>query len=277
MSGTRLLPLPHTTRTASLAAIALAFAGQPLFAQRDLTDIPAPDPVAERAALTVADGYEVTLFASDPMIAKPLQINFDPQGRLWVSSSKVYPQIQPGEVANDTVTVLEDRDGDGVADHYTVFADGLLMPTAVLPGDGGAYVANSTEMLHLADTDGDGTADTRRVILAGFGAEDTHHILHTFRWGPDARLFFNQSIYIHSHVETPSGVKRLNGGGIWRFLPRTLALDIFARGWVNPWGHAFDPHGRSLVTDGAAGKGSTTGFPGPPTRRPWAPRASCTA
>ena len=262
MSGTRLLPLPHTTRTASLAAIALACAGQPLFAQRDLTDIPAPDPVAERAAMTVADGYEVTLFASDPMIAKPLQINFDPQGRLWVSSSKVYPQIQPGEVANDTVTILEDRDGDGVADQHTVFADGLLMPTAVLPGDGGAYVANSTEMLHLADTDGDGTADTRRVILAGFGAEDTHHILHTFRWGPDARLFFNQSIYIHSHVETPSGVKRLNGGGIWRFLPRTLALDIFARGWVNPWGHAFDPHGRSLVTDGAGGEGIYYGFPG---------------
>lgn len=234
----------------------------PARAQRDLTDIPEPDPVAERAAMTVADGYEVTLFAADPMIAKPLQINFDPQGRLWVSSSKVYPQIQPGEIANDTVTILEDRDGDGVADHHTVFADGLLMPTAVLPGDGGAYVANSTEMLHLADTDGDGKADTRRVILAGFGAEDTHHILHTFRWGPDARLFFNQSIYIHSHVETPSGVKRLNGGGIWRFLPRTLALDVFARGWVNPWGHVFDPHGRSLVTDGAGGEGIYYGFPG---------------
>ncbi|MGA0039568.1 MAG: PVC-type heme-binding CxxCH protein [Pirellulales bacterium] len=234
----------------------------PAHAQRDLTDIPEPDPEAERAAMTVADGYEVTLFAADPMIAKPLQINFDPQGRLWVSSSKVYPQIQPGEVANDTVTILEDRDGDGVADHHTVFADGLLMPTAVLPGDGGAYVANSTEMLHLTDTNGDGKADTRRVILAGFGAEDTHHILHTFRWGPDARLFFNQSIYIHSHVETPSGVKRLNGGGVWRFLPRTLALDVFARGWVNPWGHVFDPHGRSLVTDGAGGEGIYYGFPG---------------
>jgi putative heme-binding domain-containing protein len=233
-----------------------------LFAQRDLTEIPEPDPVAERAAMTVAEGYEVTLFAADPMIAKPLQINFDPQGRLWVSSSKIYPHILPGEVADDTVTILEDRDGDGVADHHTVFADGLLMPTAVLPGDGGAYVANSTEMLHLSDSDGDGKADTRRVVLSGFGAEDTHHIIHTFRWGPDARLFFDQSIYIHSHVETPDGVKRLNGGGIWRFLPRTLALDIFARGWVNPWGHAFDSHGRSLVTDGAGGEGIYYGFPG---------------
>jgi putative heme-binding domain-containing protein len=235
---------------------------RPAFAQRGLKDIPSPDPVAELAAMQVADGYEVNLFAADPLITKPLQMNFDPQGRLWVSSSSVYPQIKPGEVANDTVTILEDRDGDGRADAHTVFADGLLMPTAVLPGDGGVYVANSTEFLHLSDTNGDGKADSRRVVLSGFGAEDTHHIIHTFRYGPDARLYFNQSIYIHSHVETPRGVRRLNAGGIWRFAPESLALDVFARGWVNTWGHAFDRWGRSLVTDGAGGEGINYGFPG---------------
>jgi len=246
-----------------LAAVCLVLAClRPALAQRGLKDIPSPDPAAELAAMQVADGYEVNLFAADPMITKPLQMNFDPQGRLWVSSSSVYPQIRPGEVANDTVTVLEDRDGDGRADAHTVFADGLLMPTAVLPGDGGAYVANSTEFLHLTDTDGDGKADTRRVVLSGFGTEDTHHIIHTFRWGPDARLYFNQSIYIHSHVETPRGVRRLNAGGIWRFAPESLALDVFARGWVNTWGHAFDRWGRSLVTDGAGGEGIYYGFPG---------------
>jgi putative heme-binding domain-containing protein len=236
-------------------------------AQRSLQEIPPPDPAAELAAMEVADGYEVSLFASDPLIAKPLQINFDPQGRLWVSSSSIYPQIRPGEIANDTVTILEDRDGDGRADASTVFADGLLMPTAVLPdhrfpGGAAAYVANSTELVHLADTDGDGRSDTRRVVLSGFGTEDTHHLIHTFRWGPDSRLYFNQSIYIHSHVETPRGVRRLNGGGIWRLAPESLALDIFARGWVNAWGHAFDAWGRSLVTDGAGSEGINYGFPG---------------
>ena len=246
-----------------IAAVCLMLAClQPALAQRGLKDIPSPDPAAELAAMQVADGYEVNLFAADPLITKPLQMNFDPQGRLWVSSSSVYPQIRPGEVANDTVTILEDRDGDGRADASTVFADGLLMPTAVLPGDGGAYVANSTEFLHLSDTDGDGKADTRRVVLSGFGTEDTHHIIHTFRWGPDARLYFNQSIYIHSHVETPRGVRRLNAGGIWRFAPESLELDVFARGWVNTWGHAFDRWGRSLVTDGAGGEGIYYGFPG---------------
>jgi len=251
-----------STRIVLAAACLAMVCLQPALAQRGLRDIPSPDPAAELAAMQVADGYEVNLFAADPMITKPLQMNFDPQGRLWVSSSSVYPQIRPGEVANDTVTVLEDRDGDGRADTSTVFADGLLMPTAVLPGDGGIYVANSTEFLHLADTDGDGKADTRRVVLSGFGTEDTHHIIHTFRWGPDARLYFNQSIYIHSHVETPRGVRRLNAGGIWRFAPESLTLDVFARGWVNTWGHAFDRWGRSLVTDGAGGEGINYGFPG---------------
>jgi putative heme-binding domain-containing protein len=247
----------------AFVAVCLMVSGlRPALAQRGLKDIPSPDPVAELAAMQVADGYEVNLFAADPLITKPLQMNFDPQGRLWVSSSSVYPQIKPGEVANDTVTILEDRDGDGRADAHTVFADGLLMPTAVLPGDGGVYVANSTEFLHLSDTDGDGKADSRRVVLSGFGAEDTHHIIHTFRYGPDARLYFNQSIYIHSHIETPRGVRRLNAGGIWRFAPESLALDVFARGWVNTWGHAFDRWGRSLVTDGAGGEGIYYGFPG---------------
>lgn len=250
------------SRIIIVAACFVLACPRPTLAQRGLKDIPAPDPAAELAAMVVADGYEVNLFAADPLITKPLQMNFDPQGRLWVSSSSVYPQIKPGEVANDTVTILEDRDGDGRADAHTLFADGLLMPTAVLPGDGGAYVANSTEFLHLTDTDGDGKADTRRVVLSGFGAEDTHHIIHTFRWGPDARLYFNQSIYIHSHVETPRGVRRLNAGGIWRFAPHSLALDVFARGWVNAWGHAFDRWGRSLVTDGAGGEGINYGFPG---------------
>ena len=146
-------------RSCLLAFCCLSASMRPVLAQRALTDIPVPDTAAELAAMMVAEGYEVNLFAADPLISKPLQINFDPQGRLWVASSSVYPQIRPGEVPNDTVTVLEDRDNDGVAETSTLFADGLHMPTAVLPGDGGAYVANSTELLHLSDTDGDGRAD----------------------------------------------------------------------------------------------------------------------
>jgi putative heme-binding domain-containing protein len=204
----------------------------------------------------------VNLYAADPLIAKPIQMNFDPSGRLWIASSEVYPQIKPGQTANDKILVLEDRDGDGKAEKTTVFADGLLIPSGVEPGDGGAYVANSTELLHLADTDGDGKADRTRVVLSGFGTEDTHHILHTLRWGHDGMLYFNQSVYIHSHIETPHGVRRLGGGGIWQFRPETMELDVFIRGLVNPWGHHMDRWGQSFATDGAGGEGINYCLPG---------------
>jgi putative heme-binding domain-containing protein len=232
------------------------------FAQRNLTDIPDPDPEIERKSFIVADGWEVNLYAADPQIAKPIQMNFDPQGRLWIASSEIYPHIKPGEKANDRILVVEDKDGDGTADSTRVFADGLLIPTGVLPGDGGVYAANSTELLHFSDTDGDGKSDRERVVLSGFGTEDTHHILHTLRWGPDGMLYMNQSIYIHSHIETPHGPRRLNAGGIWQFRPETMHLEVFARGWVNTWGHQFDTFGQSFATDGAGGEGINYAIPG---------------
>jgi putative heme-binding domain-containing protein len=255
-----------TTLFDSSVLILLALLAQSVpvaaFAQRGLKDIPDPDPEIERRSFQVADGFEVNLFAGDPMLAKPIQMNWDSAGRLWIASSEVYPQIQPGQVANDKIIVLEDADGDGRADKTTVFADGLLIPTGIEPGDGGAYVANSTELIHLKDTDGDGKADASRVVLSGFGTEDTHHIIHTFRWGPDGMLYFNQSIYIHSHIETPWGVRRLGGGGIWQFRPETMQLEVFARGFVNTWGHHFDRWGQSFATDGAFGEGINYVFPG---------------
>ena len=149
---------------------------------------PIPIPRLERKTFKLADGFEVNLYAGDPLLAKPIQMNFDADGRLWVASSEIYPQIKPGQKADDKIIVLEDTNRDGKADKTTIFARGLLIPTAVIhdnqPGYG-AYVANSTELLHLRDTDGDGKVDTKRVVLTGFGTEDTHHILHTFRWGID--------------------------------------------------------------------------------------------
>ncbi len=204
----------------------------------------------------VAEGLEVSLWAENPDLFKPIQMNWDPQGRLWIASSRTYPMIAPGSAANDAVIILEDTDGDGKADQHTVFADNLLIPTGVVPdGRGGCYVAASSQLLHLEDTNRDGRADRRTVVLTSFGTEDTHHNLHTLRWGYDGHLYFNQSIYTHSHIETIHGVRRLNSAGIWRFNPESWELGIFTRGGCNPWGHHWDQYGNSFFTDGAGGKG----------------------
>ncbi len=212
-----------------------------------------PQPVP---TFTVADGFEVNLWAENPKLHKPIQMNWDAQGRLWVASSEVYPQIQPGQPATDSVVVLEDTNGDGVAETSTAFADGLLIPTGVLPDNkGGVYVAASSQLLHFADTNGDGVGDKKTIVLTSFGTEDTHHNLHTLRWGYDGHLYMNQSIYTHTHIETPWGVRRLNSAGIWRFNPDTWRLDVLTKGGCNPWGHHWDQYGNSFFTDGAGGKG----------------------
>jgi putative heme-binding domain-containing protein len=231
-------------------------------AQRNLKEIPSTDPAVEQASFQLAPGLEVNLFASEPMIHKPIQMAWDEKGRLWVASSAIYPHIKPGQTETDKIIVLEDTDNDGKADKSTVFYEGLLIPTGILPGDGGAYVANSTELLFMKDTDGDGRADTKEVLLSGFGTEDTHHILHGFKRGPDGCLYLMQSVYIHAHIETPFGVRRLMGSGIWQYRPETGRLEIFTMGQINPWGHIFDKWGQSFTTDGAYGEGINYAFPG---------------
>jgi len=231
------------------------------------TPLPSPD-------FTIAPGFKIELWAENPLLEKPTQCNWDPQGRLWVSSSSLYPMIEPGGVETDKILVLEDPGHAGKATKSTVFADGLLLPTGIVPvllGDSGkagaprrygCYIGQSTELLYFEDTDGDGKADTKRIVLSGFGTEDTHHIIHTLRWGPDGRLYFDQSVYIHTHAETPWGVVRLNAGGVLAWDPRTERLEVFDKGLWNTWGHQFDRFGQHFQTDGAGSTGITWSFPG---------------
>ncbi len=224
--------------------------------------IPDPDVREELAALKVAEGFQVNLFAKDPMIANPINLNWDWKGRAWVSTSSTYPHPRPGEKPNDRIVILEDIDADGTADRHTVFAEGLLVPHSVMPVPGGAYVCSATEVLFLADTDRDDVADSREVIFSGFGNADVHHMIHGFRWSPWGDLHFTQSIYINSFIDTVHGPRRMNGSGIWRFRPETRRLEPFATGMVNPWGFAFNRWGQSFATDGAAGQGPHYVFPG---------------
>jgi putative heme-binding domain-containing protein len=250
-------PVSHTYELARAGTSAEMVRKSSAVGKKD--SIPKEEPLPD---FEIAPGFEVSLYAESPLLAKPIQMNFDPRGRLWVVSSSVYPQIEPGQEANDKVLVLEDTKGTGKVDKSTVFAEGLMIPTGVEPGDGGVYVGQGTQLLHFKDTDGDGKADQKRVVLSGFGTEDTHHIVHTLHWGPDGQLYFDQSIYIHSHIETPHGVERLNSGGIWHLRTPTMELGVYLRGFCNPWGHQFDEWGQSFVTDGAGGQGISYGIPG---------------
>ncbi len=212
---------------------------------------------AELAAFTVADGMQVNLFASEEHgLTSPLAIRWDPAGRMYVTVTTTYPHVRPGDLPNDKIIVLEDGNADGRADHSTVFAEGLNIPTGLEWGDGGVYVGQNTELLFLKDTSGDGKADTRRVVLSGFGNGDSHQTINSFVWSPGGELYFGQGDGCESRVETPWGVSSLYQAGFFRLRPRRLQLhplldDFMGPG--NPWGVAFDRWGQIFSIDGAGG------------------------
>jgi putative heme-binding domain-containing protein len=212
------------------------------------------DPEAERRSFTAAEGFEVTLFASEKDgVVKPIQMRWDERGRLWVTCSPSYPQVAPGDRPDDFIVVVEDADRDGRADGSTVFARGLAMPMGLELGRGGAFVGDGHELVHLSDTDGDGRADTRKVLLRGFFTADSHQNINNFIWGPGGELLFCQGLHAFSQVETPWGIESLQKAGVWRLRDRRLRLDAFLgedMGPQNPWGVAFDDWGQPLLVAG---------------------------
>jgi putative heme-binding domain-containing protein len=232
-------------------------------------------PAAEEAAFTVRDGYEVNLFASEADgLVKPLQIRFDDRGRLWALCAPTYPQIVPGRKPADYVLVCEDTDADGRADRFTKFVEGLFMPQGIEFGDGGVYIAEATELLHLRDTDGDGKADTRRVVLSGFGTADTHHTINSLERGTAGELLFGQGLNNTSSVETPWGTTMFRGAGLFRYRPRTGRLDSFftSNAGLNVQGVTADDFGQVIHNSGAQSGGfhSSPGMvPGGTSRLPY--------
>lgn len=212
-------------------------------------------PEEELASFKIMDGFAVNLFASEADgIVKPIQMRWDERGRLWVACALSYPQIKPGEKANDYVLVCEDTNDDGKADKFHKFVEGLFMPTGIELGDDGLYVAQGTELLHFRDTDGDDRADTRRIVLGGFGTADSHQMVNCINWGFGGELWFTQGHHIYSRVETQYGVETLNRAGVWRLRPRTGHLDPFFQ-WssagANCWGVVTTEYGQPFHKSGA--------------------------
>lgn len=206
------------------------------------------------AQMTVAPGTRVELFADEvqfPELVNPVQMAWDPAGRLWVAAWPTYPHWRPDQPLDDKLLVLEDLDGDGRADECTVFADDLHNPTGIEFWNGGVFVACAPDLLFLKDTDGDGRADHRERVLHGLSSADTHHAANSFVLGPDGALYFQEGTFHMTQIESPYGPVRNTNGCVWRYEPRTHRVERYIPyNYANPHGHVFDEFGQDFMTDG---------------------------
>jgi len=208
---------------------------------------PPGDPLSPAEAvrkMTVPEGFEVEVVASEPDIVNPVAMTFDERGRVWITESLEYPRHQPG-VGRDRVKILEDTDGDGKADKFTIFAEGLNIPSGIAVGHGGVWVANAPDLLFLQDTDGDGKADRREVIVTGFGRYDTHELPNSLTWGPDGWLYGWNGVFNNSRISYRNKTYQFTCA-IFRIHPRTRDFEIFCEGTSNPWGIAWDSEGSAF-------------------------------
>lgn len=204
--------------------------------------------------LTVPDGYELTLFASEQDftdLANPAQLTFDNEGRLWVATLPSYPHYKPGDTRpNDKIIILEDTTGDGKADTQSVFADGLHLPIGFEITPEGVYVSQGRDLVLLRDTNGDGKADTRDIILSGFDDHDTHHAHSTYTTDLSGAFYLAEGVFLHSNIETSYGPVRATNGGFYRYNPQRKKLERIAQMSIpNPWGIAFDEWGQPIFAE----------------------------
>ena len=124
----------------------------------------------------VPKGFSLELFAAEPDIGgKPICMNWDARGRLWLAETYDYPnERQPAGNGRDRIRICEDTDGDGKADKFVIFADQLSIPTSLAFSHGGVIVHQAPDTLFLIDTDGDDVADQRQVLFSGWKTNDTH-------------------------------------------------------------------------------------------------------
>ena len=177
---------------------------------------------AESQKLTqVLPDFKVELFAMEPEVINPIAMAWDERGRLWVVESVDYPNTfkETDGQANDRIKICEDTDGDGRADKFTTFADGLNIPTSMIFANDGIIVTMAPDILFMKDTNGDDKADVTQVLSHGWGKGDTHsgpsNLIYGFDnkiWGSVGYSGFNGNVN-GKDIRFPMGLFRFKPDG----------------------------------------------------------------
>ncbi len=215
-------------------------------------------PEEERASFVVPAGFAIDLVASDPDLAKVVDVSFDDMGRMWAVTAVEYPVDAnetpgAGDIYNtegrDRVLVFETPCASGVQKPRT-FASGMVMPMSVLAIKDGVLVAQGSKIFLMRDSDSDGTADQRQVVLEGFGIQDSHLMPHRMIRGPGGWIYVMQGAFNSSRVVTKSGaIVPFDQCKVGRFKPDGSSFEVVGTGLNNIWGFVIDTRGQMWIQE----------------------------
>ena len=234
-------------------------------------------PQATRAALEVHPDFDLTLVAAEPLISKPINVDWDPSGRMWIAETPEYPNGRrgmrpdyrgkewrdrggidptPGEQdrpGRDRISVLTDTDGDGVMDKKHVFHEGLDLVTGLVFHRDGVIVTQAPDILWIRDTDGDGRSDTTKTLYTGLGTRDTHAVINNPRWGWDGWIYATHGYSGSNRVTGRDGRPVTIGSGVVRFRPDGSAIEQYTSKGGNTWGLSITGDNRVMWSQPTSG------------------------
>lgn len=217
-------------------------------------------PAEQRARFSLPPGFEIELVASEEQgVGKPITVAWDDSGRLWTITALEYPldgNEQPeaaralyAKGGQDRVLVFDDPYA-ATPQMPRIFADGLAMPMGILPYKDGALVGHGPEVLFLRDTNGDGQADRREVILTGFGIQDSHLMPHQFTRAPGGWFYLAQGAFNYSKVKTRGGREhKFDQTRLARFTADGMQFEDLTSGPCNIWGLVIGREGETFIQE----------------------------
>lgn len=208
--------------------------------------------------------FQWELYAAEPLIRDPVAMEIDERGRIFVVEMPGYPLDVSG---SGRIIQLIDENSDGFPDRSQIFAENLVLPTGIMRWKEGFLVTDAPDVLYLEDTDGDGQADLRKVVLNGFARSNPQHNVNTPMYGLDNGIYLANEYFIttqqHASLFGDKGTEiyfpdRPNGPRLpsnandrnVRFRPDTYELQMASS--QSQYGHTFDPWGRYFQTSNAS-------------------------
>ncbi|MCE9518052.1 MAG: ThuA domain-containing protein [Verrucomicrobia bacterium] len=231
-----------------------------------------PSKAAEK--LEVHPEFNISLVASEPLVNKVMNVDWDEKGRMWVCETPEYPNGRrkpetevwkdSGSVIKenfeqrdpiDRISWLEDTNGDGIMDKKHVFADKLELVTSFVFYKNGVIATAAPDIWFLGDTTGNGVCDKRTKLYTGLGNGDTHAVINNARWGLDGWIYATNGYSTSNKVTNGDGTKNFGGytAGVVRFKPDGSAFEQYSSKNSNTWGLCMTWDGQCFFTQPTCG------------------------